>query len=938
MSIVRRFLGWQQPPLYLALEYLTQRYQSGGSLDLSGVQLVLPGSRAGRTILEILVQHSERHDLRLLPPIIDTVGRFPERLYESKLPFASELVQQLAWVHVLRGASRSRLEYLTPDVPAKDDFPRWLEIANLISRLHRELAAECLDFAAVLSGPEGRRSSRSTSFIGNADEKSRWKLLASLQRRYLSTLDSLSLWDLQTARLFAIEHRESRSDHDIVLIGTADMPNALRSMLDHVSECVTALIFAPEEFADRFDEFGCIDSQSWAEAEFPLPFDQVRVAGGPNDQVEEVVRAVESLSGRYAADEISIAVPDALLAPQVERRFRDLGVASRFTAGTKAADTPPLRLLAQLAAYLDGERFHDFAALVRHPDLFAYLDQRVDGDWLRQLDEYYVDHLQPELGRWLGPASRYECILAVERLMQDLLEPVVGMTRRLSDWASALMSCLRKLYGEQHRDLDDPDDFLMVETFRGIQTALIQWQDVPARLSPRLPASQAVQLLVESVRGQSIPPLGNEDAIDILGWLEMPLDTAPARVITSFNEGVLPTSVTNDLFLPDGLRRSLQLVDNQRRFARDAYAANVVFHSTAHTTWIVGRRDHHGDPLLPSRLLFATDEQSVADRVTAVLEADVTDSVFAGSAGRPVVAQFRIPRPKPLAAPIEKMSVTAFRAYLTCPYRFYLQYVLGLEPINDRAKEMDGRSFGNLLHCVLHMFGESDARDEVRPQLIETYLHEALGRVATEVLGTRRRAPVNVQLKQMELRLTAFAHWQAQRREEGWKIQHVEEPRQSDTFLEAGDYRMEIRGRIDRIDQHEGTGAWAILDYKSGDRKQDPNRVHQRRGEWVDLQLPLYRHIAAPLGVTGDVRLGYVALPKDMKQVGEVAADWSEADLQAADEVARQVIIAVREERFWPPKSDLSTWFDDYSMICQEGVFERERFAFDHTVATEELR
>ena len=236
------------------------------------------------------------------------------------------------------------------------------------------------------------------------------------------------------------------------------------------------------------------------------------------------------------------------------------------------------------------------------------------------------------------------------------------------------------------------------------------------------------------------------------------------------------------------------------------------------------------------------------------------------------------------------------------------------------------------------MFGESDARDETRVELIEKYLLDALQRAAFDTLGLRRRAPVNVQLKQMEIRLSAFARWQASRRQAGWEIVFVEEPRQGEATMEAGPYTMGIRGRIDRIDRHRDTGEWAILDYKSGDGKQEPHRVHRRGAEWVDLQLPLYRHIAAPLGVEGRVQLGYVVLPKDTKQVGDVLANWSDADLEAADAVAQRVIVAVREERFWPPKSDLSTWFDDFATVCQEGVFERERFRFDTAVATEDVR
>jgi hypothetical protein len=60
--------------------------------------------------------------------------------------------------------------------------------------------------------------------------------------------------------------------------------------------------------------------------------------------------------------------------------------------------------------------------------------------------------------------------------------------------------------------------------------------------------------------------------------------------------------------------------------------------------------------------------------------------------------------------------------------------------------------------------------------------------------------------------------------------------------------------------------------------------------------------------------------------------------LTQADAVAREVIASVCQEQFWPPKSDLSTWFDDFATICQEGVFERERFQFEQPVSTEEIQ
>lgn len=67
---------------------------------------------------------------------------------------------------------------------------------------------------------------------------------------------------------------------------------------------------------------------------------------------------------------------------------------------------------------------------------------------------------------------------------------------------------------------------------------------------------------------EPVPPEPTSDAVELLGWLELPLDDTQAAIVTSFNEGFVPTSLNSDLFLPNGLRRRLGLNDNARRYAR----------------------------------------------------------------------------------------------------------------------------------------------------------------------------------------------------------------------------------------------------------------------------------------------------------------------------------------------------------------------------------
>ena len=108
-------------------------------------------------------------------------------------------MQHLAWVAALRQTDPARLRTVVPSPPAQDDLAAWLSLAEMLARLHRELAAEAQNFADVANcGPR----------LPGFREGPRWQTLAEVQERYLRTLDAVELWDKQTARLYAIRHGE----------------------------------------------------------------------------------------------------------------------------------------------------------------------------------------------------------------------------------------------------------------------------------------------------------------------------------------------------------------------------------------------------------------------------------------------------------------------------------------------------------------------------------------------------------------------------------------------------------------------------------------------------------------------------------------------------------------------------------------------------------
>ncbi len=919
MGLKRVFLGWSRPGLAVVVEHLVERFGRPGALDLAGVIVVVPGARAGRRLLEILVEHADEHGWALAPPKIVTLGRLPELLYIAKRPFADDLTQQLAWIAALRRCEPKELDPFLPALPAEGDLPGWLALAEMLARVHRELAADGFSFLDVES--RGRQ-------LAGFSESPRWKALGAVQRRYLAALDELGLWDVQTARLIAIRRQECRTEAEVVLAGTVDLNRVQRQLLDQVAARVTALVPAPAELSDRFDGYGCIRPPAWQEAPIDLDDGQIELVDDPPDQAAAVVRAIAGYGGRYCGEEITVGVPDEQVVPFVEQYLRQCDVPTRYAAGTPVGRTGPFRLLAAAADYLEGRRFSTLASLVRHPALQDWLESGgLAGDCLTELDAYYARRLPHALDdSWLGQDGERRVIEKAHGAVEGLLRGFDGQRRPLADWGQPILDLLAAVFGARPLSATDDPDRTVLAACERIRGTVMAHQAIPPRLAPAVTGPEAVRLVLRQVEAEAVAAPALRGAVELLGWLELPLDDAPALVVTGLNEGIVPSAVRGDLFLPNQLRTELDLEDSDRRYARDAYALSVLAASREQLKLIVGRRTAEGDPLAPSRLLFACDAQTVARRTLRLFS--TADSLVSAApvpgALRPGRERSALepPRPRRLPEPVTSMRVTEFRDYLACPYRYYLRHRLGLAGLADAADELDGAMFGSLAHEVLRKFGEGEAAESDDAEVIFAHFSRLLDEAVAAFHGPSPLSAVRVQAEQLRLRLRKLADWQAGWRRQGWTIERVEAyPREKAAFLEVDGRRMCLRGRIDRIDLHRETGRRVVFDYKTSDTARTPDKTHRKDGRWVDLQLPLYRRLVKGMGIDGPVELGYILLPKDVGKTSHALAEWDAATLDSADQAAAEVVAAIWAERFWPPASPPPEFFDEFSAICCDGQF-----------------
>jgi ATP-dependent exoDNAse (exonuclease V) beta subunit/pimeloyl-ACP methyl ester carboxylesterase len=823
---------------------------------------------------------------------------------------------RLAWTSALKQLPLDELRRIVPFPPPAQASQQWLELGKTLAHLHRELAADCMDFAKVAAAL-GR----------NHPEAVRWQALSRIQRLYLDQLHQLQLWDIQTARLRAIQDGEISTQLQIVVIGCIDLNRTQRSFLEAVGGRAQVWVAAPQERSDYFDALGCLHSEAWPSYTLDIPSDRLLVGVSPADQADLVATSLQDLLGQFNLRQVTLGVPDIQILPELETHLDRCGLPTRFGPGQALSQSPPAVLLKLIGDFLESHSFAALAALVRHPAVEWLVSQsqpELAGDWLMRLDEYYQEALPRTVDSFIchevQAAPVYQAV--VQRVV-DWLQPLQSDPLPLNQWTERMQSVLTAAYPFINEVAGGPGDLQTVAAMDQINLAVSALTQIPQELEPVLSIDEFIEWLMRDLVGQLMPEPDDKTAVEMLGWLELPWDDTPALIVVGMHDGVTPESTGSDEFLPNQLRHQLGMLDNARRYARDLYYLQLLLATRKYLRIIVGKATATGDPLVPSRLLLACDLSLLPARVLHLVQEDSADILPAvKSRWQPLESNSRLTIPRPPArCDIKKMTVTSFRDYITCPYRFYLKHVLRLRGADDADQELDAAMFGNLVHDTLDLFGKSPVASSQDPEEISTFLIDQLQQLAQRQYGDRSTVAVEIQVQQAQARLQAFAIKQAQRTAQGWEIRFTEQGVGLEDQVKLGLHaEMNLIGRIDRIDYHRQSDQWAIWDYKTSEKAKQPLSVHWHKEHgWQDLQLPLYVPIARKLGVTGMPSLGYIVLPKQVQDVDFCVAEFTPEMIDSALQTADQIATQVAGGQFWPERLE-AVDYDDFPRICQVHV------------------
>lgn len=894
MAISVHFHDWTTPCLPAAVDALSRGWKGAGPLDLRDSLIVVPTRHAGRRLRAALARTAAARNTAVLTNAIVT----PEHLVPPPPGVASDsLVLALLAQRLL--AQRGKLPALFPATNPPWDFAFAFGIAAQLQDVRRQLN-------------EADRCAADILPLVPDDERERWEEIDRLEKGLLQDVSRLGLQDPLRARREAVRRPPDSATYSrAVVLFVPDLPVlAVRMLQALAAKCAVELhVLAPDSAKDCFDEWGRPRPDRWDNLHLPLDENHIHVFEQAPDETETLASLLMQADRQKQA--LTVCTPDAGNAQALARRLQTDGVPLYLPNGVPLAATAPGRLLSAWLTLLRRQDYASAAAFLRHPDaqdwIGVQLGRENAGELLSQLDQCQTRHLPITFDDLWRFAKQGQGDPVLARTLEELR----------AHFADSLPVFLADLYDCRKPSSAIPADPLFAEAATGLADLVRTTADTARALD--LGPEETIDLLLADMGHQTVFPKPNPSAArETIGWLEVQWETAPAVLLADLREGVVPETRLGDAFLPDLLRTKAGLAGNRERFARDLFLARCLLESRkTGVRFLYSRRAANQDPQLPSRLLLACPAAELPARVDFIFGRPGIRGAVATSPARPALP-LTPPACRPEWIP-DSISVTAFKDYLACPFRFYLRHVLRMETEDDGAREIDVMDFGTLAHAALSVLKKHAALAD--DEEIRALLLAELERLAQAQFGPRPSFAALVQLASLRQRLGAAAKVHAAAVRAGWRTISAEEKCEG----ELGG--MILKARFDRIDRHLETGRLRILDYKTSDGGNSPLQTHFRprtEERWADLQLPLYRYLYEQLHPpTAEIAVGYFNLPKAAGKTEivelELASKAGEDLYADAIAKAREVVAGIQAGRFWPP-SDQASRFDDFAPLFTAGA------------------
>lgn len=868
------YIPWSANFIDQAVAVMVSQYGSvaAGYCDLRKHLVVLPSERACRDFESQLLAHTTKGNIRLIKPQIITPVTIPARLFSLPLNVLTEA----------RGLLLATIGAMELAQYEGEPVSTGLRQAGRLLALRRELSAACIAFKDIeLLISEYDVPDRVLDEITSFQQLNE-SYLKKVRDAGLVEIDAFLLDLLRSSR----DSKVVQSIDRIHLLACSELKEILVHGISYAAVPTAIYAYAPEEYRDRFDEWGRLYLDGWNDDPVAISDKSLIVVDQSFQQIEAVADLLVD-----ASDTVTVVACDRTLAESFKSGLIHEGYGVECTVNPERGPSSLVTLLDLILRLpLLGARELG-NAFFRHPDILRWFDAIVVPPYSRvalaqEWEAFLCNHLP-------GPAYSVGDFFADDKIARY---PVLAITTK------TLAEVLPLDIATSELDVIRVTDFMMriysvvydeAPQREYIEKSICEWREL-ANLEG---SSGEILLAVFShfLKNSAVQndnsgnevgiandhPEDSSQKVRIVGWLDSILDRSSTIFLTSINEGILPEPQRNDYLLPDSAREKLGLLCRKSRDTRDKYILMSILGTGKNVRFFASRAFGSGEGALLSRLILS---QNINKSANLILEFFGTTKL-APKIGKKRRMFRNLHRPEKTDI-ISIVPVGGLAAYKACPYRFYLRYVLGIMPEKDPPREIDGAGFGKIIHQILRDLllhecqtgSEIGALKSLACQLVDTIYENEFGKFSFSGVG--------MQMDRLRIRIERFLEHHCRIREDGWETVALEQRLMARVRVPGrGESALPIRGQIDRIDIHKARNEVRIYDYKTGEDSRKTESYHMKNGQMINFQLPAYRCLLeenrSRLGI-GDMNVS-VAIYNVSAEADNISCnpgEWTEQEYQ----------------------------------------------------------
>lgn len=211
-------------------------------------------------------------------------------------------------------------------------------------------------------------------------------------------------------------------------------------------------------------------------------------------------------------------------------------------------------------------------------------------------------------------------------------------------------------------------------------------------------------------------------------------------------------------------------------------------------------------------------------------------------------------------------SISQLETYAKCPFKFFVERILNVKPVEEPTEDIEALEMGNILHNILYSFytelrKQNIILDATDKNSISRCL-KIINEIAEQKISQNAfKSPLTfyekekifgIGDKKSESILSRFIEYEAENNEEYYptyfevRFGSIRDENSDDQLSNAEPIKIDgikLKGKIDRIDLSKSDDSFSIVDYKLSGKKP----TFRELKEGISLQLPVYLFAASEL-------------------------------------------------------------------------------------------